>query len=151
VHNDLEAVTTVTIEKECATEDTATQFTILVSGAGGDEPVTLGCGQSSEPIPVEPDTLYTVSEDPPEGYAEPSIRGLCDGDGTFMLAAGESGTCVVRNTRLAMVTITKECATADLTTEFAIDLTGPGALGDQSVMLNCGESSAPLSVEADEE
>jgi hypothetical protein len=84
-------------------------------------------------------------------YALPSIRGLCDGDGTFTLGPGESGTCVVRNTRLSTVVIEKECdpENTDITTVFTINLTGPGAFGDQTVMLVCGQSSAPLTVEAD--
>src|SRR5688572_15261283 len=36
--------TTVTIMKECASPDTATEFTINVSGPGLDQDVTLNCG-----------------------------------------------------------------------------------------------------------
>jgi hypothetical protein len=117
-------------------------------GAYGEQSVTLNCGETSDPLTFDADVEYTVSETPPDGYAEPSIRGLCDGDGTFTLEPGETGTCVVRNTRLATASIMKECATTDEATDFVIDLTGPGTYGEQSVVLNCGETSDPLTVEA---
>jgi hypothetical protein len=102
--------TTVRITKECVSDDATTEFAINVSGAGLDEDVTLNCGESSAPTAVQRGIEHTVSETPPLGHAEPSIRGLCDGDGTFTLAAGASGTCVVGNTKLASVSIMKECA-----------------------------------------
>jgi hypothetical protein len=42
----------------------------------------------------------------------------------------------------------KECATTDAATDYVIDLTGRGTYGEQSVILNCGETSDPLTVEA---
>src|SRR5690606_36522684 len=128
-------------------------FVINLTGTGpyGNQTVTLDCGES-ESLTVEAGPTYTISETPPDGYAEPSIRGLCDGDGTFTLGEGETGTCVVSNTLLdvgegtASVTIMKECTTEEAQTEFVIGITGPGDF-DENVTLNCGETSDPLAVD----
>jgi len=138
---------TLRITKECATADANTQFTINLAGPNG-APVSLACGATSSPITINANTTYTVSETPPTGYQEPSIRGACDGNGTVSLAPNASGTCVVRNTKLATVVLQKECAQGDNGTGFVIHLTGPGKYGDQSATLNCGQSSSVLTVEA---
>jgi hypothetical protein len=66
---------------------------------------------------------------PPEGYPEPSIRGLCDGDGTFTLEPGATGTCVVRNALLGLTVVTFDPLAPDFTqvttySESGMDLNG---------------------------
>jgi hypothetical protein len=105
-----EQTATLFIEKECIGTDDGTDFTINVSGGIG--PVVLGCGETSDPITVDADTVYTVSETAPDGWTGPNIRGLCDGDGTFSLEADDEGTCVVQNVAeegTATLIIEKEC------------------------------------------
>jgi len=139
-----EATATLFIEKECVGTDDGTDFTINVSGGIG--PVVLGCGETSDPITVDADVEYTVSETPPAGWTGPDIRGLCDGDGTFTLDPDDEGTCVVTNTAEEMDTATlfivKECAEAS-DDEFEIELSGFG-----SVFLSCGEMSDGITIES---
>jgi hypothetical protein len=96
VTNTAEEVDTATlfIVKECA-EASDDEFEIELSGFGS---VFLSCGEMSDCITIESGVEYVVSEDAPDGWLEPSIRGACDGDGTVTLDEREDGTCVVRNT-----------------------------------------------------
>jgi hypothetical protein len=139
------ATATLLIMKECVGTDDGSTFTINVSGGIG--PVELGCGDTSDPLTVDADTEYTVSETPPTGWTGPDIRGACDGDGTVTLDTGETGTCVVTNTaaeNTATLLIMKECVGTDDGSTFTINVSG----GIGSVALNCGETSDPLTINA---
>ena len=141
-----EATATLMVKKECIGTEDGTDFTINVSGGIG--PVILECGETSDPITVLADTVYTVSETPPTGWAGPDIRGLCDGDGTFTLDPDDEGTCVVTNTSeeaTATLFIQKECIGTDEGTDFTINVSG----GIGPVVIECGEISDPITVLAD--
>ena len=116
--------------------------------SGGIGPVVLECGETSDAITVDADTVYTVSETPPTGWTGPDIRGLCDGDGTFTLDPDDEGTCVVTNTAeeaTATLFIEKECIGTDDGSDFTINVSG----GIGPVVLECGETSDPITVLAD--
>ena len=137
----------LTIVKECDQGDTSGQsFTIAIDGPDNTS-VDLDCGDTSDPVTLTPGD-YVVSETPPSGYDDPSIRGACDGDGTVTLEAGLTYTCVVHNYQLpeepAQLTIVKECDQGDTSGQsFTIAIDGPD---NTSVDLDCGDTSDPISL-----
>ncbi|HEX5141952.1 MAG TPA: hypothetical protein VFX19_13495, partial [Dehalococcoidia bacterium] len=141
---------TLLIEKACNGTDDGSIFTINVSGGIG--PVELGCGDTSEALTVDADTEYTVSETPPAGWTGPQFSGDCS-DGTVTVEAEATATCTVTNTAgepntaTATLLIMKECVGTDDGSTFTINVSG----GIGPVELGCGDTSDPLTVDADTE
>src|SRR5262249_34418748 len=80
-----------------------------------------------------------------------TIDGDCAPDGTITLAAGETATCTITNTRRpapppATLTVHKVCDPADDPGQFEIHVTGPLVRGRSVATLSCGESIGPVQV-----
>src|SRR5690606_40194579 len=104
----------------------------------------IGCGESTEPVPVDPGT-HTVTEVVESGRTLTSSCGCgCAADGTVQIAEGEDLTCVVTNTLVeapTTLTVQKEC---EGTTEGQFEIT----IDDTDIaIIGCGESTEPVPVD----
>lgn len=93
---------TLVIQKLC-TPPANNAFTISVAARSGEQPtrtISLNCGESSAPLPVVPNIVYEVREDPGPGYQPPLYDAGCDERGRVTLSGSDTAvTCIVINRR----------------------------------------------------
>ena len=117
----------------------AGDFTLTVTGTGGEVGSHFGEGAPGTAYTVDPGT-YTVSEGDHAGY-DVSFDHDCDENGHITLAAGQDLTCVVTNTAqqaaATTVTVTKECSGLESTSAlFEIN----GTLSPENDPIDCGDT-----------
>jgi hypothetical protein len=140
---------TLTVNKVCQPADDPGRFDLYIDGTRFPD---VACGGTTGPVTV-PVGGHAVSEqngtDTSLGDYTSMIGGDCAADGTITLAANQSATCTITNTRTptppGTITVTKECVPSDDPGRF--NLTIDGHIAGTGANVACGGSTGAVTVQ----
>jgi hypothetical protein len=120
----------LTVNKVCLPTSDTGLFNLRIDGANAGTGADAGCGGTTGPVEVAIGT-HTVSETAGTGNNLDNytsvIGGQCAADGTVTLAAGESKTCTITNTRKPTLRVNKVCVPTTDTGLFNLRIDGANA------------------------
>jgi len=131
----------ITVNKACNPVSDPGKFNLKIDGVT--HAADAGCGGSTGPVLVSPGS-HTVSETAGTGTNlanyDTVISGDCSPAGAVSIAAGESKTCTITNTRKPTLTVNKACNPASDPGKFNLKIDGVTHAADAP----CGGTTGPI-------